>query len=87
MNMLTKLCIQCTQRADAFGWKGKTGDKLAFEWMIGAAVGLKEANHPEAEHVINCVAMIIAVRGLFEVRRIASVEKHPIAHAIPARVF
>lgn len=72
MNTLQTLCTQCVERADAFGWKGKTGDKLAFEFMVGACAALLAVDHVDAKHVQGVVAMLIAVRGLVEVRRIAS---------------
>ncbi len=72
MNTLQKICTKCVERADAFAWKGKTGDKLAFEFLVGAATVLRMTSHPDAKHVETVVAMIISVRGLGEVRRIVA---------------
>lgn len=71
MNMLQKLCVKFVTRAENFSMKGKKRDELAIEFLVGAASALQEINHPEYEHVINCVAMIICVRGYGEVKRIA----------------
>ena len=71
MNMLQRLCIQFVERADHFEMKGKSRDKLAIEFLVGAATALQNTNHEEADHVLKCVAFIIAVRGYAEVKRIA----------------
>ena len=71
MNMLQRLCIQFVERAEYFELKGKNRDKLAIEFLVGTATALQNAEHPEANHVLNCVAMIIVVRGYAEVKRIA----------------
>src|SRR5262249_25340206 len=72
---LAAMCGKCAERASAFGWKGKTGDKLAFEFCVGWVAALTEmgkAAETDAKFLSGYVAWIIAVRGLFEVKRIAA---------------
>ena len=69
--MLQTLCVKFVERAEFQQLKGKKRDELAIEFLIGAATALQNAEHPEANHVLNCVAMIIVVRGYAEVKRIA----------------
>lgn len=71
MNMLQKLCTKFVERSEALGLKGKKREEACFEFMCGAATALQVAEHPEAEHVTNVVAMIISVRGYLEVAMIA----------------
>jgi len=71
MNMLQTLCIQFVERAEHFEMKGKKRDERAIEFLVGAATALQNTNHEEAQHVLSCVAFIIAVRGYVEVKRIA----------------
>lgn len=71
MNMLQTLCVKFVERAEFQQLKGKKRDELAIEFLIGAATALQVSNHEEANHVLNCVAMIICVRGYGEVKRIA----------------
>lgn len=40
--------------------------------MVGAAAVLRMTSHPDAKHVETVVAMVIAVRGLAEIRRIVA---------------
>lgn len=71
MNMLQTLCVKFVERAEHFNLKGKKRDEQAIEFLVGAATALQVSNHPEANHVLNCVAIIICVRGYAEVKRIA----------------
>ena len=72
MTMLQLISQQCVARMALHNAKGKTRDKLSFEFMIGAATGLVQSKHPEAQHVVNVVAAIIAARGYPEIERIAT---------------
>jgi hypothetical protein len=73
--MLQLICQQCVARIANLKVKGKkTRDTLSFEFMVGAATGLVQSNHPEAQHVVNVVAAIISVRGYPEIERIATMQ-------------
>lgn len=75
MNMLQTLCTRFVERAEHFDMKGKKRDEKAIEFLVGAASALQATDHPEYSHVINCVALIICVRGYAEVKRIADMAK------------
>ena len=86
MNMLQTLCTRFVERAEHFEMKGKKRDEKAIEFLVGAATALQAINHPEANHVTNCVAMIICVRGYMEVKRIAEMAEEENAKPLPVRV-
>lgn len=72
MNILQTLCCKMVERADALNLKGKKGDDDAIAFLAGAATALIETgNVKDGEFVGGYVAMVISVRGLFEVRMIA----------------
>ncbi len=71
-NQLTTACKLWVEREAAQGLKGQAADKACFEFMCGYAAALGQIDHPEADHVTGYLAMVIAVRGACEVRRIAA---------------
>lgn len=74
MNIVTQIAIAIHGRGKAYGWKGKTADKLNFEAWVGAYAALNLINHPEAERVGTVVSLLIAPRGYSETVRMATKE-------------
>lgn len=58
--MLRQLSAKWVERQSALGLKGKAADRAVFEFMTGAATALQAAGHAEAQHVVTCVAVILA---------------------------
>lgn len=71
MNQLKTACRKFVERAEYLGYKGKRRDEAALDFICGWAGAMADAKHPELNHITNCLAMIIAVRGYAEVKRIA----------------
>jgi hypothetical protein len=71
MNMLQKLSIKFVERATALNLKGKARDNECLSFFVGAHAAMEMADHPEAEYVKTCGALIICIRGYGEVARIA----------------
>lgn len=69
--MLKQLCKTIVERSEAQKWAGKRRDQLALEFMIGAYAALREADHPDATHIGNMLAMVFTIRGFSEMERIA----------------
>lgn len=71
-NMLRRACYATVERMAAQGHTaGKRRDAAAFEFVCGIATGLQLAGHPEAQHVIGYINMVISVRGYAEIERVA----------------
>ena len=60
MTMLRQLAIKWRERESALGYKGKQAERATFEYFIGAAAALQLSDHPEADHVGTCAALILA---------------------------
>lgn len=79
---LYNLAQHIIERAEALGLKGKKGDDMALDYIIGAAVGARIAgNEKIAGHFACVAAMIISVRGYSEFERIVAEHNKPSSKA------
>lgn len=61
------------ERSEVLDYKGKRRDSAALDYFIGAASALELAGHHEvANHIKMVSVLVIAVRGYFGVKEIAS---------------
>ena len=73
LNILQQLCIKLVERADHLKLTRKRADDEAVSFLAGAAIALALAGkEKDAQFVGQTLAMVISVRGMFEVRHIAS---------------
>jgi hypothetical protein len=79
---LSHLAHDFASRAGAQGWKGKTRDRNAIEFFVGASTALLAVNHRDAQCVFNVTALLICTRGYSEVEAIC--RKTPAASATAA---
>ena len=79
--ILIETCKSLVERCDALGLKGKKADNEAVTYFCGVYTGLRLAGKEEdAAYIGRMVAIVIAVRGMSEVRRIlAEAAKEPAA--------
>lgn len=61
------------ERSEALNYKGKRRDSAALDYFIGAASALELAGHHEvANHLKMASVLIIAPRGFFGIKELAS---------------
>lgn len=76
---LGDLCIMLCERADALRYKGKRANEFALDSFIAAAHGARAAGDEEAARHWEVVAsLIIAARGMAEVRYLAHLRREDI---------
>jgi hypothetical protein len=85
---LKHIAVLCAQRIDGLRIKGAQRQAdAAMHFFLGASVGLEAAGHEKAANHIGAVtAMLISVRGMDEVRRLAAMATHNPQPARPAIV-
>lgn len=59
--ILHELAQQWVKRRDALGYKGKRGDRLCFEYFMGAGSALELSKHPDAGRVLLAIPLVLAV--------------------------
>ena len=68
---VVEACCRWKVRQDSLKLKGRTADKAALEFILGCSVGAGLAGDPKLEQHFCLIATLVAVRGAFELRRIA----------------
>jgi hypothetical protein len=72
MTMVKKLAQGFVERAKALGYKGKKRDAAAMDYFCGALMAMREAKHPEFDHVAAVATLVLATRGYGEIEKIAN---------------
>lgn len=73
-NALARIAVMIAERGKAQGWQSgsKTADKLNLEAWCGATMALHAVKHPDAEHVLRYMSMVVAPRGYSETLALAA---------------
>jgi hypothetical protein len=70
---LRDACAQFVGRADHLGYKGKTRDRAAIDFLCGLSCGARLAGDTKmSDHILMVIATTIATRGYGEVVRFAN---------------
>ena len=70
--IMREIAMRCVERCDALKYRGKRADDFAIDFYCGACIGLRAADNAAAGFIETYIAMVICVRGMFEVRRLAA---------------
>lgn len=70
---LITLAQRILERVEYLGVSGRKADSVALDVFVGAATGAELAGDADlANHIAAVAGLIISVRGMFEVRRLAA---------------
>lgn len=72
--MLKQVAQGCVDRIDSLELTGVRADNEAIAYFAGAATALHLAKHDAAGQVATVLGLVLIVRGMREIRRIASAE-------------
>lgn len=75
-DLLKELCLGFITRSRGLSYRGKKRDDAAMDYLVGAAMALREVGlAEESDFIARNVALVISVRGYEEVERISKGEE------------